>query len=240
MAFPHNGGKFWNACKSLPWGQIIRRVILQLAAVMLVGIALLLLVNITTVYGFLYKTWQFLSEKNNSDVLSKVITTLGLIIAGMFAYTRFIMGRVLRPMANIVCKDGIIPLPAVNLHWFEVQIENKGTVAIRNYRILAQATYYENSEMSIDSRKEVSVKFLETLVNDPKQHFVHFPRNFVNVGESAYEHAVLCIPKTVLGVSFQVSVTAITRVLRTPYIWTRVLTTSNVIDNQTAKNTGVE
>ena len=93
---------------------------------------------------------------NFVDTFSKIITTVFLVIGGIFSYLKFFKGRTLSPKLIITPQSGVIHDQSGYLHWIETQIENKGSVAVWNYEVIIYATLHGGSEERIRVSKFMS------------------------------------------------------------------------------------
>jgi hypothetical protein len=151
-------------------------------------------------------------NKDFIDTLSKIITAGILIIGGVFSYLKFFKGRTLSPKLVISPKSGIVRDRKGYLHWIEVQIENKGSVAIWSY----ETSIYAIFDGNIHSRVPIS-----NFVPLPTKAKVKDER-LVDVGESVFEHAFLVVPRNVYSITFQIEVKD-----KKNNVWVRSLTVEN-------------
>lgn len=153
-----------------------------------------------------------MDHKDAFDVVSKVITMIVVIVGGFLSYIKFFKGRILKPKLNILPTAGVINLNEDNLHWLDIEIQNKGTVAIWNYEIKVYATLHATEKRNIKISEFIkepdSLKKLEHLID---------------VGESSHEHAIIRVSKVVWAVTYQIFVS-------TPNgsTWDRYLTMANI------------
>lgn len=161
--------------------------------------------------GFL-SSKTIVANKDLIDALSKVLTSLGLIVGAVLSYFRFFKGRTFRSKLVMSCQSGMIPLMSSNLHWLNIQIENKGSVAIWNYDLRVEATYHGPNPANV-----------------PVDQFLVAPgedetaERLIDVGESSFVHAILEVPQEVPALSFRVSVTD-----QAGAFWEQFLTASNL------------
>ena len=134
-------------------------------------------------------------KKELIDAFSKIITSLALIIGGVLSYIKFFKGRVLKPKIDIHLKTGIFATKEKNLHWLEIAIENKGCVAVWNYTLDLFAIPYPDR----NPPRNISGNVIASDVED-KEHLV-------DVGETAFEHAVVELDKKISAYTFEIILT---------------------------------
>lgn len=173
-------------------------------------LVLVLIVAIFVKYGVIPAT---VSEgtKNLVDVLSKIATALFLLVGGIFSYLKFFKGRTLSPKLVINVNSGMIKKGDGNLHWIEVQIENKGSVAIWNYQTTIYAFFDEDLEHSVPVSQFV-----------PHPHDTRGREKLIDVGEVVFERALFTVAHNVSAVTFQIEVRD-----QSTTVWWRSHTVSN-------------
>lgn len=150
-------------------------------------------------------------KKDLIDSVSKLVTIVAIIVGGILSYLKFFKGRVLKPKLNIVPSVGFIELENENLHWIDLEIENKGSVAIWNYQLKVTATLH-----SCEPKKIQIKNFISPALSSPIQE------NLIDVGESAFEHATFNVQKDIYAITFHISVTD-----QSDSIWDRYITSAN-------------
>ena len=176
----------------------------------LILLAFILVMAVLIKDGVIANT-RLVENKDVFDATWKITATLVLIIGGILSYVRFFGGQALRPKLILKLQSGVIPIDKKFLHWIEIEIQNVGSSSIWNYRIRIYATHHGPN-----------------LYRDEVTDFVSAPRDlkiqeqFVDVGESAFEHALVFVPPHVSAVTFQVVLTD-----EKGAMWTRCLTLKN-------------
>jgi len=138
---------------------------------------------------------DIVNKKDFIDAFSKIITSLVLIIGGVLSYIKFFKGRVLKPKIDIHLKTGAFATKEKILHWLEIAIENKGSVAVWNYTLELFAIPYPNRE----SPTNISDSVIASDVEDQE--------HLVDVGETAFEHAVIELKKETFAYTFEIILT---------------------------------
>src|SRR5262249_14530219 len=105
---------------------------------------------------------------------------MGIVIGGIFSYLRFFKGRLLQPKLVISCETGMVPLQAHNLHWLDICIENKGSVAVWNYTVRVDLFHHGSEQKRLD----ITNFLLDQRVDTDAERLI-------DVGESSYEHMVI-------------------------------------------------
>lgn len=152
------------------------------------------------------------NTKNLVDAATKIITTIVLMIGGLFSYIKFFKGRLLSPKININFNSGVIKINDKNLHWLEVQLENKGTVSVWDYTTNIYAIFDGDTALHIPLTDFVPHP-LETLERE----------RAIDINETVFEHAFLKVPLTVSAVTFKVEIKD-----KTDTLWWRSCTVSNL------------
>ena len=152
------------------------------------------------------------SQKDTFDVVSKIITSIVMIVGGILSYIKFFKGRILRPKLNIIPRTGVIFLEKENLHWLDLEIQNKGSVAIWNYVVEVYATLHGDAP-----RSTKITEFIEIPKSRTKEE------HLIDVGESSHEHAIIRVPKEIWAVTYQILIS-----VPNGSMWDQYLTTSNM------------
>jgi hypothetical protein len=173
-------------------------------------VTILLFIAVIAKEGILTRA-VLLANKDVVDTAAKLLASVSLAVGGLLSYFRFFKGRLLRPKLVISCQSGMIPLARSNMHWLNIQVENRGSVAIWNYELRAEASYHGQESDTV-----VISNFLQPPGVTEQGELL------VDVGESSYKHALLEVPKDVQAVSFRISVTD-----KTGSVWDQFLTVSN-------------
>jgi hypothetical protein len=163
----------------------------------------------------------FKNDKDFYAALSSLVTILVLTLGAGLSYIRFFKGRTLQPKINLELKAGVVQVKDENLHWIEVEIKNSGSVTIWHYKTTIVASLIK---AAITCKVDVT-DFVNAY--DPLQQIL-----LIDVGESAYEHALLLVPREVDVVSFQVEVRD-KGGDESGHSWMRVITVKNLDLNQT-------
>ncbi|HWA90759.1 MAG TPA: hypothetical protein VG889_12025 [Rhizomicrobium sp.] len=158
--------------------------------------------------------------KDNKDplsALSSIVTLFGIAIAGLLSYLRFFRGRWLFPKMTVSLEAGAIAMENENLVWIDVALENKGTVAIWNPKTTIRATLHHS-----DGSKSAPIDVVD---------FYSFPPDWkagdylIDVGETAFDHAVLRVAKSVSAITLFVESRD-----QNGAMWSRGMTFANCTD----------
>lgn len=126
------------------------------------------------------------------------ITMIVVLIAGsVVSYLRFFKGRLWKPKMVINPSAGIVQLKDINLHWIDIGLENRGSVAIWNYVVDLTVDYHRRSAPGYQKPNFHSMK-----------RSVRESELVIDVGEIAYEHATIRIPKDVEVVTYKIVMTS--------------------------------
>lgn len=150
-------------------------------------------------------------KKDLIDSLSKIITVIFLISGGIFSYLRFFHRRILKPKIDLQFNTTFHALNEINIHSIEIIIKNKGSVAVWNYDIEIYSIYHPGSQISTDISSFVLSSNIDEIAH------------LVEVGETAFEHAIIEISKIPAALTFQVILTD-----DQGNQWRRCMTISNV------------
>jgi len=145
------------------------------------------------------------------DSIAKIVTIAAVVIGGALSYIRFFRGRILNPKLNIVATTGCLELDDCNMHWLDVELANRGSVAIWNYNVKVMVSLHAtfSSEMVVPA-------FVGPADSNRGDE------NLIDVGESAWEHAIIRVPKEVQAITFRISVSE-----ESGSMWDRYVTSSN-------------
>jgi hypothetical protein len=138
---------------------------------------------------------DFTANKDEIDGITKIFGLALLVIGGILSYLRFFRGRTLRPKLNISPKIGVIPLKGENLHWIDVEIENRGSVSIWNHEITIYATLHAPEPYCVRI-----IEYVSTVKEGKIQE------HLIDVGESSHEHAYLRVPNNIHAITYQIVV----------------------------------
>jgi hypothetical protein len=190
----------------------LKRIIYEISG----SLSWLILLTIVLVIAVLIKdsvitNSKLVENKELIDVLSKIVTMVVLLTAGILSYIKFFGVHTLRPKLILKLQSGLIPVEKKLLHWIEVEVENTGSNSIWNYGIKIYAIYHGEPVA-----KEEITKF----VSAPSA--LKITEQFVDVGESAFEHALVFVPPHIRAVTFQAVL-----VDENGAFWTRCLTVKN-------------
>jgi hypothetical protein len=134
-----------------------------------------------------------------------------VIAAGILAYIKFFGVHTLRPKLILNMQSGLIPVDKKLLHWIEVEVKNIGSNLIWNYGMKIYAIYNGTP----DATEEIT-----EFVSAPSN--LRIKEQFIDVGESAFEYALLFVPPHVSAVTFQAVLSD-----ENGAFWTRCLTVKN-------------
>jgi hypothetical protein len=153
--------------------------------------------------------------KQNKDAIeaaSSIVTAAVVIIGGVLSYLKFFKGRLFKPKLILKPQFGIVPLNPQNLHWLDIEIENKGSVPIWNYKLQCRAVLRGDH-----GKANTIIELVPTVPTDtPDREYL------VDVGESAFEHRVFYVPKSVEAVTIEIVL-----IDEAGTQWERFITTSN-------------
>ena len=159
----------------------------------------------------------------NKDAINAgtgIVTSFAILIGGTLTYLKFFKGRVLRPKVVLAPTSGFIILKDENLHWIDIAIENKGSVAIWNFAVEITAVLHG------ETRKSINVTdFIKIQTDNVKNDYL------IDVGETTSEHAVIMVPKQIQAVTFLIKMTD-----QHGTIWDSYLTTTNKPQVQDIEN----
>jgi hypothetical protein len=88
-------------------------------------------------------------NRERIDTLSKLVTIMAVILGGFLSYVKFFKGRVFRPKLVIRPLSGAVAAKTEILHWLDIEIENKGSVPIWNYKLELCAVLHGEQEEKI-------------------------------------------------------------------------------------------
>ncbi len=131
------------------------------------------------------------AKKDLVDALSTIFGCAILLLGAVLSYIRFFKGRMLKPKINLQLQTGLLSQGENNLHWIEIAIENKGNVAVWNYTLKLLATPHPGDGSSTDVSDRISI---------PK---VDDGEHLVDVGETAFEHAIIELSKCPYAYTFE-------------------------------------
>ncbi|SFF12880.1 hypothetical protein [Nitrosomonas sp. Nm166] len=154
---------------------------------------------------------DFKSHKDEIDGITKILSSLVLLVGGILAYLRFFKGRTLRPKLNILPSSGFITLENDNLHWIDVKIENCGSVSIWNHEIIIYATFHTPEPYCMQ------VKDYMPEITEVKNR-----EHLIDVGETSHEHAFVKVPANVSAITYQILIKD-----HKGTIWVQCITVSN-------------
>jgi len=164
----------------------------------------------------MYK-WGFVSAKlivdNREliDAIGAIITSCIIVLAALVSYFRFFKGRLLKPKMIIEPSYGVVELNDGTLHWIDIGIENKGSVAIWHYTVGLELKCHDDSVP-----KPAIIDF------HSHRQFAPGKEHVIDPGETAYEHATIRVPKNVEVITYRILVTN-----SQGSKWDRCLTVSN-------------
>ncbi len=177
-----------------------------LAWTYLISVALILaiLVKWGVISGDLIK-----KKKDLIDATGTILTTTLVLIAALASYFRFFHGRLLNPKLCINSTHGLVEVEGGILHWLDVELENKGSAALWDYKVTITAiTDKINSEVQLHSLASTKKKSLHVI--DP--------------GETAYEHGTVRVSKETEFLTFKIEVRD-----STGTTWDKCLTVSSLV-----------
>lgn len=146
----------------------------------------------------------------NKDIIgtvSTILTTMLVLLAGLVSYFRFFHGRLFSPKLCIDAASDLIENEDGNLHWIDVELENRGSITIWDYKIRITVNFGQTD-------KDVR---LHSLASTEKGG-VHI----IDPGETAYEHGTIKVPKEIEFLTFHIQVRNAAGTM-----WDRCLTVSN-------------
>lgn len=152
-----------------------------------------------------------IGNKDVFDAISKITTTLFLIIGAILSYLRFFKGRTFRPKLIIKPISGVISFEKDMLHWVEIEIQNTGSVSVWNYDLKVHAFHH--------GRYSYCKNVTEFVLALPD---LGLQERLIDVGESAFEHLHIVIPNQVIAVTYFITV-----IDQNETTWTRCLTVKN-------------
>jgi len=155
---------------------------------------------------------SLVNKKELINSVSELVTIAAILIGGILSYLKYFKRRLFKPKLNIVPSVGLIELENDNLHWINLELENKGSAGIWNYKIKVIATLHGNDTKDIE---------INNFFRPEK-----YQENLIDVGESAYEHATLNIPKDIYAITFNISITD-----KSGANWYRSITSANKTKN---------
>jgi hypothetical protein len=190
----------------------LKRILYHLSGITswLILLAIALIICVLVKEGVITRS-RLVDNKDLFDVISKSVTTVVLIVAGILSYIKFFGVHTLRPKLILNLQSGLIPVDKKLLHWIEVEIKNTGSNSIWNYGMKIHAIYHGTP----GAQEEVT-----DFVSAP--HDLNIREQFVDVGESAFEHALIFVPSHVSAVTFQAVL-----IDENGAFWTRCLTVKN-------------
>lgn len=190
----------------------LKRIIYEISGSIswLILLALALVICVLIKDGVISNS-RLIANKDVIDVLSKIVTMLVLLVAGILSYIKFFGVNTLRPKLILKLQSGLVTVDKKLMHWIEVEIQNTGSNSIWNYGMKIYAIYHG----STTTQEEVT-----EFVSAP--HDLRIETQFVDVGESAFEHALLFVPPHVSAVTFQAVL-----IDENGAFWTRCLTVKN-------------
>src|SRR6266404_2088744 len=171
-----------------PWEESTGIVPWLLAIVVVLGLGL--------VIRYAVGLDTLVAKRDLIDVTAKLVASLAIVIGGILSYVRFFKGRILKPKLTITVTTGCVSLSLHNLHWVDVVLDNKGSVAVWNYRVQLWAVLHGPEGKTV-----------------PVERFMRVPGNradgehLVDVAETGSEHALLSVPKSTEAITFIVQVT---------------------------------
>jgi hypothetical protein len=122
----------------------------------------------------------------------------------------------LKPKLNLGFSYGHQAVGDKRLHWLEIAIENKGSVAVWNYRVDLKVVSHPGNEKPIDISDCLMPSNVESC------------DSVIDVGETVFEHGVILLGKSPGAYTFE----AIVRDRRGA-TWRRCLTVANAPAHQT-------
>ncbi|MBT9312540.1 hypothetical protein [Leptothoe kymatousa] len=149
------------------------------------------------------------ANKDLIDAISSILGILGIFIGGTLAYIRFFKGRILSPKVDLEIQSGVLLQKRSKSHWIEISITNRGNVTLWNYQIFIYLRPHP-----LGNRIEYS----DCVIPSSHEH----GEKLVDVGETAFEHAVIEVQEVYSVFTFEVIV-----VDSSNTIWRRCLTVSN-------------
>lgn len=153
--------------------------------------------------------------KDGVTVITSIFGSAFLLIGGLLSYIRFFKGRTLHAKLNIMPRVGVIAInESENLHWIDIEIENRGSVAVWRENLAIYATLHGDSPYC------VRVDDCMPLITEHGQDV------FIDVAETAHEHAFLKVPGVVYAVTYHIVFTDIRA-----YTWVTFITSDNKKDN---------
>lgn len=164
------------------------------------GIVMLIVVTLLMVVALLLIAEPLNQWTSETEKYWMFISTASTIIGGSvglwFVWLKFIRARDFAPKVDITLTAGKVFLSESegNLHWCDVRLENRGTVALV-YRMNVSYMLYRNGDT-------VPGETLESLVPDDDLW-----KSVVDVGATSYDHYIVRIPfDQAQAVIFQVRV----------------------------------
>ncbi len=146
------------------------------------------------------------------DTAAALVTASVVVAAGILSYLRFFKGRVLSPKLDLQLNESSIPTDSGFLHTLEIELRNKGSVPVLEYRVGVWSTIHQGD--SKGKRRRVPLLSRPRVASRSSQ--------FVDVDESAFEQVHLDVPANAHAITYLVIVRSRPRAL-----WYRRLTVSN-------------
>lgn len=176
----------------------------------------LLLLLFALVIAVLFKrnTLSFTILEDHHNVLNGVYTItliVVLIVGSIVSYLRFFKGRLWKPKLVISPTAGVVQLKDDNFHWIDIGLENKGSVAIWNYTVDLTADYHTKDTPGCQKPEFHSMA-----------RSIREGELVIDIGETAFEHATIRVPKSVEVVTYKIVMTSSDGAK-----WDRCITISN-------------
>lgn len=128
----------------------------------LVVIAILLLILNNSKYGIITLD-KISSNAPVIDALSKIISTLLLLLGGIFSYLKFFKGVIFAERLDIQIKNNVFKYDdSSNYHLVQLLFKNAGTVSIQNIRLVSL------SIKCLESKQEFHQINKDTDISPPK------------------------------------------------------------------------
>ncbi len=185
----------------------------------LILVCVLLGIAVTFKFGNLDSS-TITANKDLIDAIATIFSLFGFLVGGTLAYIRFFKGRVLKPKLDVEVQSSCIPSKTKNLHWIDVSIANKGSVAVWEYELWIYWIAHSldrNSMDALDNRTDMSDRIIQSSYKNGS--------SLIDVGETTFKHAVIELDKEPEAYTFEVILSDLENT-----IWRRCITVKNKFD----------
>jgi hypothetical protein len=180
----------------------------SLAVPLLVLVIAILLIALLTTRGVVTAGW-LVTNKNAIDAASTLVSTAVLVAGALVAYIKFFHGRLFRPKLNLKLNGGVFPGGHEDTLWIEAEISNEGVGVIYDYSLGLDAVINGHT-------RDFSAFVQDDVTGAPGKRV-----RVIDVGETAFAHAVITRPATREATTFRFFVTIPDQTL-----WSRRITLS--------------